>query len=66
MPQADGLANDDGRRFDIVLANPPFGKRQSFRIVNQEGEIETERQDYVREDFTVITSSKQLTYCSTS
>jgi type I restriction enzyme M protein len=60
--QADGLANDDGRRFDIVLANPPFGKRQSFRIVNQEGDIETERQDYVREDFTVITSNKQLNF----
>jgi len=60
--QADALANDDGRRFDLVLANPPFGKRQSFRIVNQEGEIETERQDYVREDFTVITSNKQLNF----
>ena len=60
--QADGLANDDGQRFDIVLANPPFGKKQSYRIVNQQGEIETERQDYVREDFTVTTSNKQLNF----
>ncbi|WP_333884432.1 class I SAM-dependent DNA methyltransferase [Sphingobium yanoikuyae] len=58
----DALANDSGERFDIVLANPPFGKRQSYRIVNQAGGIETERQDYVREDFTVTTSNKQLNF----
>lgn len=45
-----------------MLANPPFGKRQSFRIVNQEGDIETEREDYVREDFTVTTGNKQLNF----
>jgi type I restriction enzyme M protein len=59
---ADALANAGDERFDIVLANPPFGKRQSFRIVNQEGDIESERQDYVREDFTVTTSNKQLNF----
>jgi type I restriction enzyme M protein len=59
---ADALANDNGERFDIVLANPPFGKRQSFRIVNQEGDIESEKQDYVREDFRVTTSNKQLNF----
>lgn len=59
---ADALSNDGGERFDIVLANPPFGKKQSYRIVNQEGDIESERQDYVREDFTVTTSNKQLNF----
>ena len=59
---ADALASDSGERFDIVLANPPFGKKQSYRIVNQEGDIESERQDYVREDFTVTTSNKQLNF----
>lgn len=59
---ADALNTDSGERFDIVLANPPFGKRQSFRIVNQEGDIESERQEYVREDFTVTTSNKQLNF----
>lgn len=58
----DALLSDTGERFDLVLANPPFGKRQSFRIVNQEGEIETEREDYVREDFTVTTGNKQLNF----
>ena len=58
----DALANDDGERFDIVLANPPFGKRTSYRTVNAKGDMETERQDYVREDFTVTTSNKQLNF----
>ncbi len=62
VDQRDALLSDDGKRYDIVLANPPFGKRQSYRIVNQEGEIESERQDYVREDFTVTTSNKQLNF----
>jgi type I restriction enzyme M protein len=60
--QRDALLADTGGRFKLVLTNPPFGKRQSYRIVNQEGEIESERQDYVREDFTVTTSNKQLNF----
>lgn len=62
VEQRDALLSDTGKRFKIVLTNPPFGKRQSYRIVNQEGGIESERQDYVREDFTVITSNKQLNF----
>ncbi len=45
-----------------MLTNPPFGKRQSFSIVNDVGAIERERQDYVREDFAVTTSNKQLNF----
>jgi type I restriction enzyme M protein len=60
--QADALLADDGKRFDLILTNPPFGKRQSFRIVNSEGEIESERQDYVRDDFVVTTGNKQLNF----
>lgn len=59
---ADALAAAPSEHFDIVLANPPFGKKQSFRIVNQDGGIESERQDYVREDFVVTTSNKQLNF----
>ncbi|MCM8730913.1 N-6 DNA methylase [Hephaestia sp. GCM10023244] len=62
VQQGDALIADDGGRYDLVLTNPPFGKRQSFRIVNAEGAIETERQDYVREDFTVTTGNKQLNF----
>lgn len=62
VKQADALLSDDGQRFDLVLANPPFGKRQSFRIVNAEGQIESERQEYVRDDFVVTTGNKQLNF----
>jgi type I restriction enzyme M protein len=62
VEQRDALLADTGGRYELVLTNPPFGKRQSYRIVNQEGEIESERQDYVREDFTVTTSNKQLNF----
>ncbi|MBA3810222.1 MAG: SAM-dependent DNA methyltransferase [Caulobacteraceae bacterium] len=62
VEQRDSLRSDTGERFDVVLANPPFGKRQSFRIVNKEGDIESEREDYVRDDFTVTTSNKQLNF----
>jgi type I restriction enzyme M protein len=59
---ADALLTKPTESWDIILANPPFGKRQSFRIVNDEGGIDTERQDYVREDFTVTTGNKQLNF----
>jgi type I restriction enzyme M protein len=62
VTQKDALLADDSRRFDLVLTNPPLGKRQSFRIVNSEGAIESERQDYVRDDFTVTTGNKQLNF----
>jgi type I restriction enzyme M protein len=62
VEQRDALLSDSGGRYDLVLTNPPFGKKQSYRIVNTEGEIESERQDYVREDFTVTTSNKQLNF----
>ena len=30
------------KRFSMVLTNPPFGKKSSVRIVNEEGELESE------------------------
>ena len=46
----------------MILTNPPFGKKQSYRIVRDDGEIETEREDYDRQDFFVRTSNKQLNF----
>ena len=34
----DALRDDPGDRFDVVLTNPPFGKKSSITIVNEEGE----------------------------
>jgi type I restriction enzyme M protein len=58
----DALLGDGGKIYDVVLTNPPFGKKQSYRIVRDDGEIDTEREDYDRQDFFVTTSNKQLNF----
>ena len=58
----DALLGDGGKTYDLVLTNPPFGKKQSYRIVRDDGEIDTEREDYDRQDFFVTTSNKQLNF----
>lgn len=58
----DSLANDPGDRFSMVLTNPPFGKKSSFRIVNEEGDLETESHAYERQDFWTSTKNKQLNF----
>lgn len=60
--QGDALLGADGRTFDVILTNPPFGRKQSYRIVREDGEIDTEREDYDRNDFFVTTSNKQLNF----
>jgi type I restriction enzyme M protein len=59
---ADSLATDPGDRFDMVLTNPPFGKKSSFMVVNAEGETERDNLVYVRDDFWASTSNKQLNF----
>ena len=59
---ADSLAADPGDRFDMVLTNPPFGKKSSFMVVNAEGETERENLVVVRDDFWASTSNKQLNF----
>lgn len=46
----------------MVLTNPPFGKKSSFTITTGEGKRETERIYYKRKDFWVTTSNKQLNF----
>jgi type I restriction enzyme M protein len=58
----DSLASDPGMRFDIVLTNPPFGKKSSVTFVNEAGETKREAQTIVRDDFWTSTSNKQLNF----
>jgi type I restriction enzyme M protein len=58
----DALLGAGGDTFEVVLTNPPFGRKQSYSIVRDDGEIETEREDYDRQDFFVTTSNKQLNF----
>lgn len=59
---ADALISTPSRGMDIVLANPPFGKKSSMSFTNAEGEQETEDLTYNRQDFWATTSNKQLNF----
>ncbi len=59
---SDSLAADPGDRFDLVLTNPPFGKKSSTTIVGEEGKVSKERDIVERDDFWVTTSNKQLNF----
>lgn len=59
---ADSLAAHPGQYFDMVLTNPPFGKKSSVTFVTEEGEVRRETQNIVRDDFWTSTSNKQLNF----
>ena len=58
----DSLASHPGRYFHVVLTNPPFGRKSSVLIVNEEGAQEREDLTVVRDDFWASTSNKQLNF----
>lgn len=58
----DALRAHPGLRFDMVLTNPPFGKKSSVTIVNGEGRAERQSLTVVRDDFWASTSNKQLNF----
>lgn len=60
--QGDALSSDNGKRFDVVLTNPPFGKKSSYKVVGEDGQVSTERENYEREDFKFTTSNKQFNF----
>lgn len=58
----DALLTDPGYRVDYVLTNPPFGKKSSITMTNEEGEEEEEDLVYNRQDFWTTSSNKQLSF----
>ncbi len=77
MNEADADAEIDGRlpvqtddalrqlgsaRYDVVLTNPPFGKKSSIMVVTSEGETGRETISYERDDFWASTTNKQLNF----
>ena len=58
----DSLEKAPEARYDVVLANPPFGKRSSVTITNQSGEQMKESTMINRKDFWASTSNKQLNF----
>lgn len=58
----DSLAADPGRRWSVVLANPPFGTKSSLMMVGADGREATDDRAVERQDFVVTTSNKQLNF----
>jgi type I restriction enzyme M protein len=59
---ADSLAADPADRFDLVLTNPPFGKKSSTTIIGEGGKVTRETDTVERDDFWATTSNKQLNF----
>jgi len=62
IKSGDALATDPGDRYDVVLTNPPFGKKSSYKVIGEDGGVDTERETYERGDFKFTTSNKQLNF----
>ncbi|MGH2360725.1 MAG: type I restriction-modification system subunit M, partial [bacterium] len=58
----DALRAEPGEHADVVMTNPPFGKKSSITIVNEEGETDRQTLSYNRSDFWTTTSNKQLNF----
>lgn len=58
----DALVAASPTTSDLVLANPPFGKKSSMSFTNDDGEQETDDLTYNRQDFWATTSNKQLNF----
>jgi type I restriction enzyme M protein len=58
----DALRDEPSDHFDVVVTNPPFGKKSSITVVNEEGETDRESLTYNRPDFWTTTSNKQLNF----
>jgi type I restriction enzyme M protein len=58
----DSLNQKPSTAYDMVLTNPPFGKKSSITVINEEGEESKESLIVVRDDFWASTSNKQLNF----
>ena len=58
----DSLKEEPQKKFNIVLANPPFGKSSSDIPTNDIKKTEKDSHYYYRSDFWTTTSNKQLSF----
>jgi type I restriction enzyme M protein len=58
----DALRDEPAVHADVVVTNPPFGKKSSITVVNEEGESDRQTLTYNRPDFWTTTSNKQLNF----
>jgi type I restriction enzyme M protein len=58
----DSLLQAPNETVDMVLANPPFGRKSSVTMVGSDGKVAKEDQEIAREDFWATTANKQLNF----
>jgi type I restriction enzyme M protein len=58
----DALRDEPELHADVVVTNPPFGKKSSITVVNELGESDRQTLTYNRPDFWTTTSNKQLNF----
>ncbi|MGC4895958.1 type I restriction-modification system subunit M [Micromonospora sp. DT31] len=58
----DALGKEPARRVSLVLANPPFGRSSSIRVVGEGGRSNREEREIERADFWATTANKQLNF----
>jgi type I restriction enzyme M protein len=62
IKREDALAASVSEKFQMVLTNPPFGRKSSYTIIGEDGTSEKEDLTYLRDDFWATTSNKQLNF----
>ncbi|TNB74191.1 SAM-dependent DNA methyltransferase [Arthrobacter sp. BB-1] len=58
----DSLIADPGKRWSVVLSNPPFGRKSSLTMIGADGREVREDREIERQDFVSTTSNKQLNF----
>lgn len=58
----DSLKKNPGAVYDMILTNPPFGKKSSEKIITEEGKASIKSLTVLRDDFWAQTSNKQLNF----
>ena len=58
----DALSSKGSVEYDMVLTNPPFGKKSSITVIGEDGDEQRETLTIVRDDFWATTSNKQLNF----
>jgi type I restriction enzyme M protein len=62
VEKGDSLAAPSATRYQVVLTNPPFGRKSSVLVISEEGQEEREDLSIYREDFWASTTNKQLNF----
>ena len=59
---SDALLTEPAEKVDLVLANPPFGKKSSMTVIGEDGSVSSAADAITRNDFWATTSNKQLNF----